>query len=140
MSGRKPSTIGGLKAAGIVTRPVKQEVRENLLRRLSNGETLFPGIVGYERTVVPGIVNALLAQHDFILLGLRGQAKTRILRALTTLLDEEIPVVAGSELNDNPFGPPPRVPDASWKRKGTTPRLSGSRGRRATTRNWRRRM
>jgi magnesium chelatase subunit I len=105
MSGRKPSRIGGLKAAGIVTRPVKQEVRENLLRRLSNGETLFPGIVGYERTVVPGIVNALLAQHDFILLGLRGQAKTRILRALTTLLDEEIPVVAGSELNDDPFRP-----------------------------------
>src|SRR3989304_474966 len=105
MSGHKPSTVGALRAAGVVTRPVKQEVRENLLARLSAGEPLFPGIVGDERTVVPGLVNALLAQHDFILLGLRGQAKTRILRALTTLLDDEIPVVAGSELNDDPFRP-----------------------------------
>ena len=105
MTGRKPSTLGELKAARIVTRPVKQEVRENLLARLSTGDPLFPGVVGYERTVLPGIVNALLAQHDFILLGLRGQAKTRILRALTALLDDEIPVVAGSELNDDPFRP-----------------------------------
>jgi magnesium chelatase subunit I len=105
MSGRRPTALGALKSAGIVTRPVKQEVRENLIGMLSAGETLFPGVVGYERTVVPGIVNALLAQHDFILLGLRGQAKTRILRALVTLLDDEIPVVAGSELNDDPFRP-----------------------------------
>jgi magnesium chelatase subunit I len=105
MSAEKPATLGALKAARLSTRPVKQEVRENLLARLSVGSPLFPGIVGYERTVLPGIVNALLAGHDFILLGLRGQAKTRILRGLVTLLDDEIPVVAGSELNDDPFRP-----------------------------------
>jgi magnesium chelatase subunit I len=105
MSSRKPSTLGALRAANVLTRPVKQEVRENLLARVSGGEKLFPGVVGYERTVVPGIVNALLAQHDFILLGLRGQAKTRILRALISLLDDEIPIIAGSELNDDPYRP-----------------------------------
>ena len=101
----KAATLGALKASGYRPRPVKREVRENLVARLLNGEALFEGVVGYERTVVPGIVNALLAQHDLILLGLRGQAKTRILRALVTLLDEEIPVVAGSELNDDPYHP-----------------------------------
>jgi magnesium chelatase subunit I len=105
MNAEKPTTLGALKAARLSTRPVKQEVRENLIARLSAGNPLFPGIVGYERTVLPGIVNALLAGHDFILLGLRGQAKTRILRGLVTLLDDEIPVVAGSELNDDPFRP-----------------------------------
>jgi magnesium chelatase subunit I len=105
MNAEKPATFGALKAARLSTRPVKQEVRENLIARLSVGTPLFPGIVGYERTVLPGIVNALLAGHDFILLGLRGQAKTRILRGLVTLLDDEIPVVAGSELNDDPFRP-----------------------------------
>jgi magnesium chelatase subunit I len=105
MSAEKPATLGALKAAHLRTRPVKREMRENLIVRLSAGNPLFPGIVGYERTVLPGIVNALLAEHDFILLGLRGQAKTRILRALVTLLDDEIPVVAGSELNDDPFHP-----------------------------------
>ncbi len=105
MSGRRPATLGALAASGYRSRPVKREVRENLLERLRAGTPLFPGIVGYERTVVPGVVNALLAQHDLILLGLRGQAKTRILRALVTLLDDEIPVIAGSELNDDPFRP-----------------------------------
>jgi magnesium chelatase subunit I len=105
MSAEKPTTLGALKAARLSTRPVKQEVRENLIARLSAGTPLFPGVVGYERTVLPGIVNALLAGHDFILLGLRGQAKTRILRGLVTFLDDEIPVVAGSELNDDPFRP-----------------------------------
>ncbi len=105
MSAEKPATLGALRASGYASRPVKQEIRENLLARLRAGGPLFPGVVGYERTVIPGIVNALLAQHDFILLGLRGQAKTRLLRALVTLLDDEIPVVAGSELNDDPFRP-----------------------------------
>jgi len=99
------STLGALKASGYVPRPVKREVRQNLVARLRGGAPLFEGVVGYERTVVPGVVNALLAQHDLILLGLRGQAKTRILRSLVTLLDEKIPVVAGSELNDDPFNP-----------------------------------
>ncbi len=100
-----PRTVGELRATGYRSRTVKREIRENLRRRIAAGETLFPGVLGYERTVVPGIVNALLAEHDFILLGLRGQAKTRILRSLVELLDEEIPVLAGSELNDDPLRP-----------------------------------
>ncbi len=86
-------------------RSVRDELRTNLLARLRSGDPLFPGIVGYEETVLPQLVNALLARHDFILLGTRGQAKSRILRALTTFLDEAIPVVAGSEIHDDPFAP-----------------------------------
>jgi magnesium chelatase subunit I len=98
-------TLGALRATGYRPRSVKIEIRDNLRARLKGGGPLFPGILGYDRTVVPSVVNALLAGHDFILLGLRGQAKTRILRALTTLLDPEIPVLAGSELNDDPLAP-----------------------------------
>ena len=101
MKAARPTTVGALKASGYTSRPVKMEIRANLMAALAGGRPLFPGIVGYDRTVVPGIVNALLARHDFILLGLRGQAKTRILRALTALLDEAIPVLAGSEVNDD---------------------------------------
>jgi magnesium chelatase subunit I len=89
----------------IGARSVKDELRENLLGKLSRGEPLFPGIVGYEETVIPQIVNAILSRHNFILLGLRGQAKTRILRLLTTLLDEWMPYIAGSEIRDNPYRP-----------------------------------
>src|SRR5213075_2043379 len=81
------------------------EMRENLLSKIALRETTFPGIHGYERTVIPAIHNAILSRHDIILLGLRGQAKTRILRSLTALLDERIPVVAGCEINDSPFDP-----------------------------------
>ena len=102
---RRPTTVGELKARGYQQRRVKEEIRTNLVRKLRSGETLFPGIVGYEETVVPQIVNALLACHDFVLLGLRGQAKSRILRQLVSLLDEEIPILAGSEINDDPFQP-----------------------------------
>lgn len=98
-------TLGALKASGYRPRSVKIEIRDNLRQRLRSGGPLFPGILGYDRTVIPAVVNALLAGHDFILLGLRGQAKTRILRALTTLLDPEIPVLAGTELNDDPLAP-----------------------------------
>jgi len=98
-------TLGALKASGYRPRSVKQELRDNLRQRLGCGGPLFPGILGYDRTVIPAVVNALLAGHDFILLGLRGQAKTRILRSLTTLLDPEVPVLAGSELNDDPLAP-----------------------------------
>ena len=101
----RPTTLGGLRAAGWRSRTVKREIRDNLLARLAKDAPLFPGVVGYERTVIPGIVNALLAHHDFILLGLRGQAKTRLLRALVTLLDDEIPVLAGAPLNDDPLRP-----------------------------------
>ncbi len=101
----KPRTLGELKAAGYRRRSVKDEVRHNLIHKLRQGETLFPGIIGYDDTVIPQIVNALLARHNIILLGLRGQAKSRILRELTGLLDEEIPVLDGSEVNDDPLAP-----------------------------------
>ena len=103
------STLGDLRRAiqnGTVRRrSVHQEVRENLIQKLRDGGTLFSGIVGYDDTVIPQLVNALLSQHNFILLGLRGQAKTRLLRALVTLLDEQIPVMAGCEINDDPLAP-----------------------------------
>ncbi|HUE85326.1 MAG TPA: hypothetical protein VMO26_04545 [Vicinamibacterales bacterium] len=105
----RPPSLGDLKAAvargSVLHRSVKDEVRQNLMAKLRRGDTLFPGIIGYEDTVVPQIVNAILARHNFILLGLRGQAKTRILRALTSLLDDAIPVVPGSEINDDPLAP-----------------------------------
>ena len=105
-----PETLGALArtpwAAPLrARRSVKDEVRENLLRRLAAGGPVFDGVLGYDDSVVPQIVNALLSKHNLILLGLRGQAKSRILRALATLLDEAMPIVAGSEVNDNPFAP-----------------------------------
>jgi magnesium chelatase subunit I len=106
----KPRTLGELKRipdfdARTASRSVKNEIRQNLLRAIKNDEPLFPGVHGYEDTVVPQIVNALLSRHNFILLGLRGQAKSRILRGLVGLLDPEIPVVAGCEINDDPLHP-----------------------------------
>src|SRR5690606_35677844 len=105
-----PRTLGALReevAAGRFPRSdsVKDEIRRNLIAALRSGRPLFPGIVGYDDTVVPQVVNALLSRHNFILLGLRGQAKTRLLRSLTSLLDSEIPVVAGCELHDDPLRP-----------------------------------
>src|SRR5215213_7959767 len=100
-----PRTLGELKAQGYRVRNVKDEMRANLLDKLRRGERVFPGIVGYDETVIPQIVNAVLARHNIILLGLRGQAKSRIIRQLVNLLDEAIPVVAGSEVNDDPFRP-----------------------------------
>ncbi len=103
---------------------------------LRAGESLFPGIVGYDDTVVPQLVNALLSQHNFILLGLRGQAKTRLLRALVTLLDERIPVMPGCEINDDPLDPIcARVPRAHGRRGRPTRRSPGSAARRATSRS-----
>lgn len=101
----RPKTLGELKAMGYHTRSVKDEVRQNLMAKLKAGAPLFPGVVGYDDSVIPQIINALLARHNFILLGLRGQAKSRILRALTDLLDDEIPALAGSEINDDPLAP-----------------------------------
>ena len=105
MTRLRPTTLGELRADGYRSRPVKQELRDNLIRKLEAGETLFPGIHGYEDSVIPQLANAVLARHDFILLGLRGQAKSRILRQLSELLDEHIPVIAGSEVNDDPLAP-----------------------------------
>jgi magnesium chelatase subunit I len=109
MTSELPSTLGALRAsvsAGRVPRrSVRDEIRENLIARLRTGQTIFPGIIGYDETVVPQIVNAVLSRHNFILLGLRGQAKSRILRALTDLLDPSIPVVPGCEIHDDPLAP-----------------------------------
>jgi magnesium chelatase subunit I len=98
-------TLGELRATGYGITSVKDEMRRNLLAAIARGETLFPGIHGYERTVIPAIHNAVLSKHDIILLGLRGQAKTRILRSLTNLLDERVPIIAGCEINDSPLAP-----------------------------------
>src|ERR1700723_3057926 len=111
MSNRLPQTLGELQTskefyeARLKKRSVKDELRENLIARLKAKQTIFPGIVGYEDTVVPQIVNAVLSKQNFILLGLRGQAKSRILRGLTELLDEQMPYVAGCEIRDNPYHP-----------------------------------
>jgi magnesium chelatase subunit I len=101
----KSRTLGELRTSGYQSRSVKDEMRANLIKKLRSGEKLFGGIVGYDETVIPQIVNAVLSKHNIILLGTRGQAKSRIIRQLTELLDEEIPIIAGSEINDNPFHP-----------------------------------
>ncbi len=101
----RPRTLGELQRTGYRTRTVKDEMRANLIARLRRREPLFPGIVGYERTVEPQIVNAILSRHDFILLGLRGQAKTRLLRSLAQFLDEWIPAIEGCPLNSDPLVP-----------------------------------
>ena len=98
-------TLGELRASGYRSRPVKTEIRDNLVRKIQSGDALFPGIIGYDDTVIPQLVNAVLSRHNFILLGLRGQAKSRILRGLVDLLDPEIPVVPGCEIHDDPLAP-----------------------------------
>ena len=105
-----PKTLGELRRSPLgaperVARSVKDELRANLLARIRASDEIFPGVIGYEDSVVPQLVNAILARHNFILLGLRGQAKSRLLRSLVALLDDAIPIVAGSEINDNPYGP-----------------------------------
>jgi magnesium chelatase subunit I len=101
----RPKTLRELRESGYRSTPVKHELRRNLLTRLRNKQPLFPGILGYEETVIPQIQNAILSQHDILFLGLRGQGKTRMLRMLTTLLDDAIPIVAGSEIHDDPLAP-----------------------------------
>jgi magnesium chelatase subunit I len=105
-----PKTLGELQSSELGrnsyrTRTIKDEMRSNLIRKLQAGERVFPGIIGYEETVVPQVINAILSRHNMILLGLRGQAKSRILRDLADFLDDVIPVVAGCEINDSPFAP-----------------------------------
>jgi magnesium chelatase subunit I len=109
-SNRRPETLGELKQsrwseARMASRSVRDEMRENLIEKLARRETLFPGVIGYDDTVIPQLVNAILSRHHVILLGLRGQAKSRILRSLADLLDDEIPVLAGCEINDSPYAP-----------------------------------
>src|SRR3954468_18965248 len=101
----RPATLGQLQESGWKSMPVKEEIRRNAAKRIAAGAPLFPGVIGYEDTVLPQLENALLAGHDIIFLGERGQAKTRMIRSLTELLDEWMPIVAGSEINDDPYNP-----------------------------------
>jgi magnesium chelatase subunit I len=101
----RPGTLGELKESGWVSRPVKEEVRTNAIERIAEGKQLVDGVIGYEETVLPQLENALIAGHDVIFLGERGQAKTRMIRWLTELLDEWMPIIAGSEINDDPYHP-----------------------------------
>ncbi len=98
-------TLGELKAAGYQPKSIKQELRANLIQKLQTKEKVFEGVLGFEDTVIPDIERAILSRHNILMLGLRGQAKTRIARKLVTLLDEYIPIVAGSEINDDPLLP-----------------------------------
>ena len=139
-----PETLGALKRSAFgapdrATRSVKDEMRQNLIERLAVGGPLFDGVLGYEETVMPQIVNAILSRHNFILLGLRGQAKSRILRALVGLLDETMPIVAGSEVNDNPFAPISTLRAQSDRTRPATRRRSrGSVATRGSSRSSRR--
>src|SRR6516225_3221688 len=101
----RPATLGQLRASGYRTTSVKDEMRRNLIRKLKAGEKIFDGIIGYDDTVLPQVHNAILSRHDMLFLGLRGQAKTRMLRQLVHLLDDAIPIVSGSEVHDNPYHP-----------------------------------
>ena len=98
-------TLGELKKSGYQPKTIKEEVRQNLIGRIRNKENSFPGIMGYEYTVIPDTERALLSRHNILFLGLRGQAKTRMARQIIDLLDEYIPTVAGSDINDDPFNP-----------------------------------
>src|ERR1700748_3244888 len=101
----RPATIGQLRESGWESVPVKEELGRNAVAKIKAGELLFPGVLGYDETVLPQLENALLAGHDVIFLGERGQAKTRMIRSLIGLLDEWMPVIAGSEINDDPYNP-----------------------------------
>ena len=101
----RPKTIGELRRSGYRVLSVREELRKNLIAKLENGQELFSGIIGFEDTVLPQLENAILAGQDIIILGERGQAKSRIIRQLVTLLDDEVPFISGCEINDNPYGP-----------------------------------
>ena len=133
----RPANLGQLKESGWESVPVKEEVRRNAIARIRAGEPLFPEVLGYEDTVLPQLENALLAGHDVIFLGERGQAKTRMIRSLTGLLDEWMPIVAGSEINDDPYRPGvAATPATSSPSTATTRRSSGCTATTASARSW----
>src|SRR5712675_3171478 len=105
MNHTKIRTLGELRKSGYKPRSVKEELRANLICKLQKKENTFKGIIGYEETVIPDVERALLSRHNILFLGLRGQAKTRMARQMTELLDEYIPMIAGSEINDDPLDP-----------------------------------
>ena len=121
----RPKTIGELRESGYQASSVKEEMRRNLIGKIERGEELFPGIIGFEESVVPQIENAILAGQDIIFLARGGQAKSRLIRHLVSLLDEEVPVIAGCELNDSPYAPICRrcrdqapTPATKWRSRG----------------------
>jgi magnesium chelatase subunit I len=118
MNSTKIKTLGELKKSGYKSRSIKDEIRENLISRLQSNQNSFDGIIGYEETVIPDVERALLSRHNILFLGLRGQAKTRMARQMTELLDEYIPVVSGTEINDDPFKPVSRYAKDLVKEKG----------------------
>ncbi len=120
----KASTLGDLKASGYRTIPLRTELRRNLLAKIAKREPIFPGIIGYDDVVIPEIQNAIISGQDIIFLGERGQAKSRIMRSLTNLLDEEVPVIAGCEINDDPFHPICRYCRDLVKEKGDATEIS----------------
>src|SRR5215475_11994123 len=118
MSIPKIKTLGELKKSGYQPKSVKDEIRKNLICKLQKQESTFNGIIGYEETVIPDVERALLSRHNILFLGLRGQAKTRMARQMTELLDEWIPVIAGSEINDDPMNPISRYARTLIAQKG----------------------
>ena len=118
MKNTEIKTLGELKKSGYVSRSIKEEIRANLIKKISKKEVTFPGILGYEDSVIPDTERALLSRHNILFLGLRGQAKTRMARQMTDLLDEYIPVIAGSEVNDDPFSPLSRYAKNLLEEKG----------------------
>ncbi len=133
-------TLGELRASGHVQRSVKEELRENLLAALRDGRDPWPGIVGFEDTVAPQLERALIAGHDVVLLGERGQGKTRLLRTLGLLLDEWTPVIEGSELGEHPYEPITPLRYVEPRNWATTSRSPGATAASGTPRSWRRRI
>ena len=132
-----PETLGELRGSGWVSEPVKAEIRRNATARIRSGQALFPEVLGYRETVFPQLENALLAGHDVIFLGERGQAKTRMIRSLVELLDEWMPIVAGSEINDDPYAPVSPHGVAMVAEMGEDTPVDWSTDRRASRRSWR---
>ena len=121
----QPRNLGELKKSGWVSRPVKEEMRRNAVARIAASEPLFEGVVGYENTVLPQLENAVLAGHDVIFLGERGQAKTRMIRSLVNLLDEWMPYIEGSEIYDDPYNPVSKHAKDLIKKRGDKTRGRG---------------
>ena len=133
------STLGELKASGYSYKSIKDELRHNLLQKIKKKEQPFPGIFGYEDTVIPELERAILSRHNINFLGLRGQAKTRLARMMVNLLDQWIPIVAGSEINDDPFQSPEPQRKHLVRREMTFP-SAGSIEQSGSLKNWRPRM
>jgi len=133
-----PQALADLRASGWESVSVAEEMRRNTAKAIAAGRSLVPGVLGFEDTVIPALENAILAGHDMILLGERGQAKTRVIRSMVGLLDEWLPIVAGSEINDDPYRPVSRYAIDRVDELGGPRRSPGSTARSVTARSWRR--